>query len=242
MAGRLASYYTDNDMEQMIITYLPLVRRVVGKMMVYGNGIIEGDDMFSLGVIGLIHAVNKYDPTKGVRFETFATSRIRGAILDELRKLSWRPRTLLDSMKQIVAVQDKLAGTDKEWDYAAIAQELGETEANVRATVAQFNAGVVLSFDELAFGEEYSQSRHELVADSRAEDPQRDLLAKEQLNMLSRAISSLDQRDQLVLALYYQEELTLKEIGEVLGVTEGRVCQIHARALAKLRTIMEEMD
>jgi len=230
-------------MEQMICTYLPLVQKVVGKMMLYGNGLIERDDMYSLGVIGLIHAINKYDPTRGVRFEAFAVNRIRGAILDELRKLSWRPRALLQSMKQISAAQDKLAGTEDEWDYAAIAQLLGESVDHVRTVVAQFNAGVVLSFDELAFSDSSSgQSRHEMVADAHAGDPQADLLAKERLVVLAKAIGRLNEREQMVLALYYQEELTLKEIGKILNVTEGRVCQIHARALAKLRELIGRLE
>jgi len=223
----------------MINSNLPLVHRVVGKMMLYSNGLLERDDMFSLGVIGLLHALDKFDPSKGVRFETYAVTRIRGAILDELRKLSWRPRTLLDHMKRIVAVQDKLAGTDREWNYAAIAEELGETEKQVRLVVGHFNTGVVLSFDELAFGYDSGQTRFETVADGGASDPQGALLKKERLGQLTKAIKALKERDQMMLALYYQEELTLKEIGKVLGVTEGRVCQIHARALIRLRILME---
>lgn len=242
MTGRLAdSYRRDNDKEREIDAYLPLVQRVVGKMMLYGNGLLERDDMFSLGVIGLLHALEKYDPSKGVRFEAYAISRIRGAILDELRKLSWHPRTVLDTMKRITAVQDKLAGSEREWDYGVIADELGESEKQVRRAVSHFNAGMVLSFDELAFGDDIDgQTRYDLVADSKAQDPQQDLLKKERTKILTGAIKQLDQRDQLMLALYYQEELTLKEIGKILGITEGRVCQIHARALARLRILIGE--
>lgn len=240
MASKLPVSYLDMDREQIIDSYLPLVQRVVGKMMLYGNGVIDREDLFSLGVIGLLNAIEKYDPAKGVRFETYAVSRIRGAILDELRKLNWHPRTVIDNMKRITAIQDRLAGTKREWDYRIIANELGETENQVRRVVANFNAGVVLSFDELVFDDETpGQTRYDLVADSEARDPQADLVNKERLKHLTDAIKKLDERDQLMLSLYYQEDLTLKEIGRILEVTEGRVCQIHARALTRLRVMME---
>lgn len=240
MSVRAADSYHERDREQMIRTYMPLVQKTVGKMMLYGNGLLERDDMFSLGVIGLIQALDKYDPSKGVRFETFAVNRIRGAILDELRKLSWRPRSLLDKMKRITSVQDRLETAGKEGDYAAIAEELGESEEHIRMVISQFNIGVLLSFDQVAFNNEVSgQSRHELVPDFKCTDPQANLIHNERLALLTRGIENLSERDRLMLALYYQEEMTLKEIGKVLGISEGRVCQIHARALAKLREYIE---
>lgn len=217
---------------ELVSAYLPLVRLQAGRLALGLPPQINRDDLLHSGVLGLLEALQRYDPSQEVKFETYAALRIRGAMLDELRRNCWLPRSLTRQMREmdkalsVLTAQLGRAPTEQE-----LAAELGLKLETLHKTVAEINCASFLSLDELLFFPE-------------DEDPEsaplESVLAGEEKERLADAVDKLPERQRLVLALYYQEEMTLKEIGLVLGVSESRVCQLHAQALARLRAIFKE--
>ena len=223
--------------EKLILEYAPLVKLVAGRLSMYLGYNVEYEDLVSYGIFGLIDAIDKFDYNKAVKFETYASLRIRGAILDQIRKMDWIPRTIRQRQKQIEAVMRQIEGekgraaTDEE-----IAEGLGITNEEYLDWQSKMKITNVVSLNEyLEQGSEVpnssTASRHFIMPEDAVE--QDELKA-----MLIEALQLLTERERRVVELYYYEELTLKEISHVLEVTESRVSQLHTRALQKMKTKM----
>ncbi len=231
----------ENLKHELIVAHLPLVKYIAGRLAVKLPPHVDQEDLESCGVFGLMEAVEKYDPDQGVSFSAYAAARIRGAMLDELRKMNWLPRTLYQKIQQLNAARDKLdAETGGRAGDAELASALGLEVEEFKKLAAQASSLAVSSLDENVATDGGEVLRWgDLIPDPQSPDPLEEVEREEARELLVRAIEGLPERDKLVLALYYQEGLTQKEIGHVLEVTESRVCQLHARALKRLRDKLE---
>ena len=214
--------------------YAPLVKRIAYHMMLRMPASVQVDDLIQAGMIGLIEATQKYDATRGASFETYAGIRIRGAIVDEMRRGDWVPRSVHRNARRIAqAVAQAEARLGRDASDTEIAAELGVELPEYFAMLQDSSGSRLFSYEEM-FGEEDSNidaSEHSSAFTSPIEGIERDGLKR----ALAHAIGQLPEREQMVLALYYDQELNLKEIGLVLGVSESRVSQIHSQAAARLR-------
>jgi RNA polymerase sigma factor for flagellar operon FliA len=225
--------------DRLIVTYAPLVKYVAGRL---GSGLpahVDDEDLVSYGLLGLIGAIERYDPDRDVKFETYAIARIRGAIIDELRALDWVPRSVRsrarDIERAIAELEAKLgrAPTDEE-----IAKKLGLSEEDLNESLSEISRSSIAALDELwtisgTGGDQVALI--DTIEDTEAPDPQSALSQTELREAIADAIARLPEREKLVVTLYYYEELTLREIGEVLGVTESRVSQLHTKAVLRLK-------
>ena len=231
--------------ERLILEYMPLVKHVAGRLAVALPPYVDFDDLVSYGIFGLVEAIERYDVERGVRFETYAATRIRGAILDGLRAADWVPRSLRQKGREVEQVIARLEGRlGRPATDAEVAAELGLSVAAYDRLAAELSAVALVSLDDVwvADPEEESQLRVlETVSDGGSVNPQDQLEEKETERLLAEGIDRLPERERLVVALYYKEGLTLKEIGRVLGVTESRVCQIHAKAILRLRAHLQRV-
>ena len=222
--------------EKIILEYAPLVKVVAGRLSRYLGYNVEYEDLVSYGIFGLIDAIDKFDCLKDVKFETYASLRIRGAILDQIRKMDWIPRTIRQKQKRIDAAIKEIetkygrSATDEE-----IAQLLGITDEEYLDWQSQMKITNVVSLNEfLEQGSEVSNeagSTKSAVFDSPEEILERDELKK----MMMQALELLTEKERKVIVLYYYEDLTLKEISNILEVSESRISQLHTRALQKMR-------
>ncbi len=231
--------------DELVTHYMPLVRFVVSRLGIPPTSMLEAEDLVSYGAIGLINAVDRYDPARGVRFEAFATARIRGAVIDQLRTLNWLPRSAVSRVKQVevaLATLEQRLGRPAKEDEAA--RELGVTTERYRHMLVE--AGLsILSLDAplSMYGQDDELlTLGELLEDYSTPGPADATEKKELLTMLSQALHHLPEREQLLLSLYYVEELTMKEISRVMDVSESRVCQLHMQALVRLRTLFANAD
>lgn len=221
--------------EQLILEYAGLVKIVAGKLSMYLGYNVEYDDLVGYGTFGLIDAIDKFDCDKGVKFETYASLRIRGAILDQIRKMDWIPRTLRQKQKKLDAVYQKIeAQTGRMATEEEVARELEISVDELGALQAQTQIGALVSLDEcMEAGEprmENTQASEDYV------QPERIMEQRELKEILTRTLKELTEKEQKVIYLYYFEELTLKEISAILEVTESRISQLHTKALQKMRT------
>jgi RNA polymerase sigma factor for flagellar operon FliA len=231
--------------EQLILHYSPLVKYVAGRVSVGLVGSMEQADFVSYGIFGLIDAIERYDPERAIKFETYAINRIRGAIIDELRALDWIPRSLRQKAREIeqavVRLEHRLGRTPSERQIAA---ELGLSLADLHQIFSRLSLVNVIALDEvltLSTGDGGRLSLMETLEDLSAENPVEVAENRETRHLLARAVNTLPDREKTVVTLYYFEGMTLGEIGQVLGVTESRVCQIHAKAVLTLRTRLAEL-
>ncbi len=225
--------------DRLILHYSPLVKYVAGRVGVGLPPNIEQADLVSYGIFGLIDAIDKFDLDRAIKFETYAISRIRGAIIDELRSIDWIPRSVRskarDVEKAYATLEAKLRRSPTEPEVAA---ELGISLKELRAVFSQVSYVNVVALDELiGAGQERGDklSLVDTLEDPRAEDPVAAFESEETKYLLAKAINLLPEREKIVVTLYYYEGLTLAEIGQVLGVTESRICQMHTKAVMQLR-------
>ncbi|MFE9428453.1 RNA polymerase sigma factor WhiG [Kitasatospora sp. NPDC006697] len=231
--------------EQLILHYSPLVKYVAGRVGVGLPANVEQADFVSSGVFGLIDAIEKFDPDRAIKFETYAISRIRGAIIDELRALDWIPRSIRQKAKAVertyAALEARLRRTPAEPEVAA---EMGIAVEELHTIFSQLSLANVVALDELLHpagegGERLSLM--ETLEDTGAENPVEVAEDRELRRLLARAINTLPDREKTVVTLYYYEGLTLAEIGQVLGVTESRVSQIHTKSVLQLRAKLSDL-
>jgi RNA polymerase sigma factor for flagellar operon FliA len=239
-------YLRDQDPDvrlRLLNRYLPLVRNVAGRMAINFPRSVELCDLINTGVIGLIEAFRNFDPERGVKFETYAVPRIRGAILDELRSLDWVPRSTRAKAREIekalLAFENDYGRPPSDDELAAV---LGMSIHDLHLSLEDVSKTTLLSLDELIFREEDNRQvpRIETVEDQNANIILKNLEKNELQAFLVIAIDRLTEQEKLVIALYYYEELTLKEIGEVMKISESRVSQIHTKAVLKLRGMVRE--
>ncbi|TML29011.1 MAG: RNA polymerase sigma factor WhiG [Actinobacteria bacterium] len=226
--------------DRLILTYAPLVKYVAGRL---GSGLpahVDEGDLVSYGLLGLIGAIERYDSERDVKFETYAIARIKGSIIDELRAMDWVPRSVRararDIERTIAELERKLrrAPTDEE-----IAEKLGISQDELEESLTDISRSSIAALDELwtvsSGGGGDQVALIDTIEDTEAPDPQGSLSQTEVKEAIGEAIARLPEREKLVVTLYYYEELTLREIGEVLGVTESRVSQLHTKAILRLK-------
>ncbi len=221
---------------KLIEVYVELVKIIAGRLYsTYGNH-LEFDDLVSYGVFGLIDAIDKFDPTKNVKFETYAQIRIRGAVVDQLRNLDWIPRSMRQKARQIEDTMRKLENNHQGYvSDELVAQEMNMTIQELQSVLQQTSAFNVISLEE-----KLMDTANEVKAIDLGRDlPESNLLYNETMEMLTSSIEALPDREQQLITLYYYEELTYKEIGTILGVSESRISQLHSKAIARIRANME---
>src|SRR4051794_20356482 len=234
---------TSSARERLILHYSPLVKFVAGRVAAGLPQSIEQADLVSYGIFGLIDAIDKFDPGRGFKFETYAIARIKGAIIDELRSIDWVPRSVRAKARAIERAISKLENElRRSPEDGEVAAELEWSEGELTQTLSQISfTGLVALDDLLAAGSERGSGA--TVGDTIAgggHDPVEAFESEEMRQVLADAINRMPDRERLVLTLYYYEGLTLAEIGNVLGVTESRVCQIHTKAIFQLRSRLSE--
>jgi len=222
--------------DRLVVRYTPLVRVVAHRVLVGLPTHVDHADLTQSGIFGLIDAIERFDPSRCPRFESFAVQRIRGAILDELRAQDWVPRTVRGRVRELERAQERLerqlqrAATDRE-----IAAEMHLPVREVQGLIRQVQVVSVEALDEISGGVA------DLFTDA-APDPMSVVQARETMRQLNAAVAGLGERDRTVVQLYYLENRTLAEIGRLLGVTESRVCQLHARLVERLRGRLDELS
>ncbi len=219
--------------EQLILEYANVVNLVAGRLSMYLGYTVEYDDLVGYGIFGLIDAIDKYDTTKNVKFETYASLRIRGSILDQIRRMDWIPRTLRQKQKQMDTAAAKLEaenGRPATADEIAVELGISREEYDNWKTEAEFTN--MVSLDD--YLEQGSEGRMETFG-AKFEQPENAIQKKELKEMLVEALNMLTEKEQKVITFYYYEELTLKEISQILSVSESRVSQLHTKALQKIK-------
>jgi len=225
--------------DRLILTYAPLVKFVAGRLGATLPAHVDEQDLVSYGLLGLIGAIERFDPDREIKFETYAISRIKGAIIDELRSLDWVPRSVRTRAREIERAIAELerrlhrAPTDEE-----IAAKVGITTDELENSLSEISRSSMAALDELwspSGGGGDQIALIDTIEDADAPDPEFSLEQTEMREALGEAIARLPEREKLVVTLYYYEELTLREIGEVIGVTESRVSQLHTKAVLRLK-------
>jgi RNA polymerase sigma factor for flagellar operon FliA len=244
MWRRYKSSGDERARERLVVAYSPLVKYVSGRMASGLPAHVEEADLISYGLVGLINAIERFELEREIKFETYAITRIKGAIIDELRSLDWVPRSVRAKAREIERANAKLehrlqrAPTDEE-----MAKELGVSVPDFLASLLQISNSTIAALDELwtvgdASGDQVSLL--DTLQDPGAPDPAAVMDQTELKDRMADAIARLPEREKLVVALYYYENLTLREIGEVLGVTESRISQLHTKAVLRLRSRLTE--
>ncbi|MEX2621244.1 MAG: RNA polymerase sigma factor WhiG [Egibacteraceae bacterium] len=230
--------------ERLILQYSPLVKYVAGRVSVGLPSTIEHADLVSYGMFGLIDAIEKFDLAKAVKFETYAITRIKGAIIDELRSIDWVPRSVRAKARNVeralAALETRLRRTPTESELAG---ELEISVDDLRQTLTQVSLVSLVALDDTMSGDDHDrQALVDSLQDPRAVNPETRYEDVEMKAILAEALGRMSEREKTVLVLYYFEGLTLAQVGEILGVTESRVCQIHTKAVLGLRAkVMERI-
>lgn len=227
--------------DEAIRAYLPLVRRVVQRLAVRKPPQIELDELVSWGTEGLLDAFKKYDATKQATFATYAQFRIRGAILDRLRAMDWVSRSVRQKASLLEKTYRRLEGTlGRPASEEEVAEALGMTLPALHALLSEVGQMSLFSLEDLGVGPNQERLQLEKLLDGESADPMKALLTRERVDLVADAIRLLPDKERTVIALYYHEGITMKEVGVVLGLTESRVSQLHAQALLRLRGLLHE--
>lgn len=227
------------ERETMVTDFLPVIKYMAMRLSMRVSSGLNVEDLMSAGMVGLLDALTKFDPSREIKFRTYAEFRIRGAMLDEIRAMDWVPRSLRERI-------GKIQHATNEWTKRKghppteeeLAESLGMETKEVDATLLQAKGAVVLSLDDLGSHEEDSHPILDALADHGQPSPLESLVSEDARRALVDAIERLPERQRLVLTLYYFEELTMKEIGVILHVTESRICQLHAQSMIKLKALL----
>jgi len=231
---------TAEHKEKIVKRYLPLIKYVVGRMAVSAPPGLDYEDLLSFGVFGLLDAVDRFDLSKGYSFQTFAVPRIRGAVLDELRKYDWISRTGREKLQKFNSAVEKVLQSKGSLHDKWVMQEMGVDEKVYKETLELASRSYIVSLDEVIALEDGDVNLEGVISD----DEERVVSALENQDDVDRikmALSQLPEKEMQVISFYYYEGLTLKEIGKILSVTESRVSQIHGKAIATLRALLQGM-
>jgi RNA polymerase sigma factor FliA len=237
--GKIApSRLNEKAREEMILKYAYLVKYIAGRMALRVPSSVLYDELLSAGSMGLIHAVDRFDPARQTDIKTYAEYRIKGAILDELRSMDWYSRSM---RKKVQEIERAVRAVEMRKGHPAldseVADEMGISLEEYHALLSNIHSASILSLDEFLSGDDGDVSRKRSFQERMVseDDPSGNLERRELRQVLARAIKTLSQKEQMVISLYYYDELTLKEIGNILELTESRICQIHTQTLIKLR-------
>ncbi len=241
---KYSSVHDSKSRDQLLLHYLPLVKQVAGRLKTGMPGSVEYDDLVSTGLMGLIKSLDHFNPTLGNKFETYAVPRIKGAILDGLRDVDWLPRSyrqksrrLENSLTRLINSLGRVPNDDE------IAQDLGLKTDEYYRFIDKIGTASLVSLDIRVSADEEggTGSRHDVIPDDSCSDPLSLIEEKDARKAALKLVDELNDQERSVVALYYYEELTFKEIGKVLKVSESRICQIHTKVIATLRTQLREL-
>ncbi|MBZ9635968.1 FliA/WhiG family RNA polymerase sigma factor [Clostridium sp. FP1] len=228
--------------EQIVKTNIPLVKYIASRVIIGKTKYVQYEDLISYGMVGLMDALGKFDATKGMKFSSYASIRIKGAMIDELRKNSPISKGAMDKLNRYNEAIERLQKLlYREPSNYEIAKELGITIDEVADIENNINYISVVSLEDLIFSDEDEMPLSGTIKDDKSPSPEKVLEEKEQVEYLSLGLDNLKEKDKMVLTLYYYEGLTLKEIGNILNVSESRVCQLHSRALVNLRKALVKL-
>lgn len=229
--------------EQIVVKYIPLVKYIASRVSLGKNKYMEYEDLVSHGMIGLMDAISKYDKTKGMKFSSYASIRIKGAIIDEIRKCRPISKGAMDKLNSYnEAIEAFQKEHLREPDINEIAKSMDLSISDVSEIENYINYISVISLENVIFSDGEDITVMGIIEDKNSPSPEQSYEKEEEIETLSKAIDSLKEKDKTVLNLYYYEGLTLKEIGTVLSVSESRVCQLHSRAIRNLREKMKKMN
>lgn len=232
-----ADTYSQIQQQDFTTRYAPLVKRIAHHLLARLPSSVQLDDLLQAGMLGLLEAHSKFDASKGASFETFAGIRIRGSMIDEIRRGDWVPRSVHKNSRLIAGIiQEIEQATGRDARDTEVAEKLGVAVEDYRQMLMEVNSGHIMDFEDMGVTQDYfSQGLSE-----GSMTPLERIQKEDFRNSLAGAISSLPEREKLVLALYYDEELNLKEIGEVLGVSESRISQINSQAMLRLQSRLKD--
>ncbi len=224
--------------EQLILEYADLIKYVAGRLSIYFGSNVEYDDLVGYGVFGLIDAIDKFDITKGVKFETYASLRIRGSIIDSIRELDWVPRSLRKKSKDLEKVYSEL---ENELGHTAtdeqVAMKMGISVDELNRTLQEVNMSTMISLED--YLEQNYETGFDLVNNDEDRIPEKRIELTEIKDILAESIDKLPEKEKMVVTLYYFEELTLKEISAIMKVSESRISQLHTKAILRMRAKLE---
>ncbi len=227
----------------LVEQHLPLVRTVVGRLAMTLPSHVNVDDLYSAGLVGLLNAVRRFNPKSGCSFESYARVRIRGAIFDELRRLDWVPRSVHEKARKVEKVMQELTQrTGAVPSHAEMAKALKISEDDYEQLLEQVRPASYVCLDSAQNGEGEHSSPYDYIADESQADPDRQLAVRELGRMIEGRLQKLPVIQRKVLALYYFEDLRLREIAEAFGLTESRICQIHAQAILAIKSLLAKED
>lgn len=233
---------TSNVKEEIVKKYIPLVKYIASRVIIGKSKYIEYEDLVSYGMIGLMDALNKFDESKGMKFSTYASIRIKGSMIDEIRKTSPISKGAMDKLNRYnEAIEELQKRLMREPSNEEIAKALNMSLEDVGEVENYINYISVISLEDIIFSEDDDMPLMGTIEDEKSPSPEKTLEEKEELEYLAKAIEALNEKDRIVLSLYYYEGFTLKEIGKVLEVSESRVCQLHSRAIVHLRSAMKKL-
>lgn len=229
--------------DELIMSHLPLVKYLVGRISAKLPPHLDQQDLLSVAVVGLITAAERFDPSRGIQFKTFAEKRIMGSIMDELRAQDWLPRTLREKYKRLeqeFALLEQKLGRNPSSEE--VAQAMGMDLEKYFQLIEEVHSLSFMSLDDFQEDDDGGTFGFlNFLSDNGTENPQNQMMAKQLLRSLGEAIESLPEKERIVITLYYYEELNLKEIGEVLGLTESRISQLHSQAVIRLKVKMKSL-
>ena len=234
---------SDEDARRELAThYLPMVSFIIGRLAMNLPPHIDREDLENVGVIGLLNAIDRFDPKREVKFETYASIRVKGSIIDHLRKEDWLSRPLRKKALEIERTSEELRGKLKRTPtQKEVAKAVGVTEKELSTTIQNATSSHLISLEKELYDDEEGVGRSlgEFLADTASLDPHDETEKGQLIELMVRSIDDLPEKERLVISLYYFEQLTLKQIGEIMKVSESRVCQVHSRAVFLLREMMQ---
>jgi RNA polymerase sigma factor for flagellar operon FliA len=232
----------DKLKEEVVKKYIPLVKYIASRVIIGKTKYVEYEDLVGYGMVGLMDALEKFDESKGMKFSSYASIRIKGSMIDELRKNSPISKGAMDKLNKYNRAVEKLQSKFlREPTFLEVSKELNIEIEELSEIENYINYISIISLENLIFSEEDEIPLINTIEDKNSPSPEKNLEHKEQLEYLEKALNLLNEKDKTVLSLYYYEELTLKEIGKVLGVSESRVCQLHGRAIVHLRKMLKKL-